>query len=265
MYGTDDTTGSDAGAMRRRDLRKDWAAGRATLGCMLMIPSGFSAELVASAGFDFVVVDWQHGLFGYEGMLSMVQAIGNRATPIVRVSWNDPSLIMRALDAGADGVIVPMVNSPAEAKAAAQACRYAPVGHRSWGPTRSALGVPSFGPQHDNDRVICAVMIETVTAVEQVEEILAVPGVDMAFVGPADLSLSRSGGLEAPGQTPADRALIEKVMAAAERNAVVLGTAVTGAEAARSFLERGFRFIAVHNDAGLLATTAREILLATRQ
>src|SRR5579859_2514387 len=137
MYGT---TEHEDGVMRRRDLRAEWSAGRATLGCMLMIPSAFSAELVAAAGFDFVCVDWQHGLFGHEGMVAMVQAIGSRATPIVRVSWNDPSLIMRALDAGADGVIVPMVNSAAEAEAAARACRYPPVGVRSWGPTRSALG-----------------------------------------------------------------------------------------------------------------------------
>ena len=264
MDETTDTTTGKAGTMRRRDLREDWAAGRATLGCMLMIPSAFSAELVASAGFDFVCVDWQHGLFGYEGMLAMVQAIGDRATPIVRVSWNEPSLIMRALDAGADGVIVPMVNSAGEAEAATSACRYAPVGRRSWGPTRSALGIPDFGPEHDNARVICAVMIETVQAVAQVDEILAVPGVDVAFVGPADLSLSRSGGLEAPGRTPGDVALIEKVMAAAEQHGVVLGTAVSGAEPARLFLDRGFRFVAVHNDAGLLATTARETLLAAK-
>jgi 4-hydroxy-2-oxoheptanedioate aldolase len=262
MYGATDTTKSD-GALRRRDLRVDWSAGNATLGCMLMIPSAFSAELVAAAGYDFVVVDWQHGLFGYEGMLAMVQAIGNRATPIVRVSWNEPSLIMRALDAGADGVIVPMVNSAAEARAAALACRYAPAGNRSWGPTRSALGIPDFGPQMDNDRVICAVMIETVEAVEAADEILAVPGIDVAFVGPADLSLSRSGGLEAPGRTPADSALIEKVMAAAQRHDVVLGTAVSGHEPAQVFLERGFKFVAVHNDAGLLVAAARETLLAT--
>ncbi len=264
MYGTTDSTDGGPAAMRRRDLREDWAAGQATLGCMLMIPSAFSAELVAAAGFDFVCVDWQHGLFGYEGMLSMVQAIGNRATPIVRVSWNEPSLIMRALDAGADGVIVPMVNSAAEAVAATQACRYAPVGNRSWGPTRAALGIPDFGPQHDNGRVICAVMIETVEAVANAEEILAVPGVDVAFVGPADLSLSRSGGLENVGRTPADVALIDKVIAAAHANDVVLGTAVSGAEPARSFLERGFKFVAVHNDAGLLAATARDTLLAAK-
>src|SRR3989442_2154393 len=134
---------------------------------------------MAPAGFGWVCVDLQHGLIGYQEMVAMLQGVALAGVPaLVRVPWNDPSWIMKALDAGAAGVIVPLVNSPAEAAAAAAACRYPPDGYRSWGPVRASLGVADFTPELANRSVVCAVMVETGPAVEQLDQSGSVPGRD---------------------------------------------------------------------------------------
>src|SRR6188472_3307480 len=126
-----------------------------TIGGWCAIPSAFSAEVLACAGFDWVCIDMQHGLIGYDQMTAMIQALDARGVAtLVRVEWNEPSPIMKALDTGAQGVIVPMVNSATEAVAATRACRYPPLGHRSWGPVRASLGDTSFDPESANRRVV---------------------------------------------------------------------------------------------------------------
>jgi 4-hydroxy-2-oxoheptanedioate aldolase len=247
----------------RPGVRELWARDAPAVGLMCSLSSPLSAELVVAAGYDWVCIDTQHGLIGYEQMLGMLQAVGHRVSTFVRVQWNDPSAIMRALDAGADGVIVPMVNTAAEARAAAGAVRYPPSGHRSYGPIRAALGVPDYAPQTENERVICAVMIETDEAVAKVDEILAVPGVDVAFVGPSDLSISIRGGLGATPDGPRDVELITAVLESCARNDVIAGIAVQGAERARRWRDAGFRLLTVHSDAALLAAAARDLLIAT--
>src|ERR1700722_16564974 len=178
----------------KRSPRELWADGKPALGCMLMIPSALSAEIVVAAGYEGVCFGTQHGLMGSETTLSMVQALDQRVTTIIRVAWNEPELIMKALDTGADGVIVPMVNNRADAEAAAQAFRFPPRGIRSWGQIRAALGHPDFSPETENERVFCAVMIETAEAMGNLEEIMSVEGVHAVFVGPSDLSISAMGG-----------------------------------------------------------------------
>src|SRR5437763_12302696 len=145
-----------------RSLRELWKRGEPAWGGWCTIPSPWAAEVMARAGFDYVTVDMQHGLIGYSDMVTMVQAIHAAATTaIVRVPWNQPDHIMRALDAGAQGVIVPMVNSAEEARAAVGACRYPPDGYRSWGPIRASLGVPDYTAGTANRSVVVAIMIET--------------------------------------------------------------------------------------------------------
>jgi 4-hydroxy-2-oxoheptanedioate aldolase len=249
--------------MSRGSLRELWARDEAAIGCFCTLSSPLSAELVAEAGYDWLVVDTQHGLIGYEQMVGILQAVGHRLAAFVRVGWNDPSAIMRALDAGAEGVIVPMVNTAAEAHAVAGAVRYPPRGYRSYGPTRAALGASDFGPESDNERVICAVMIETEEAVANIDEILAVPGVDVAFVGPSDLSLSIRGALEEVAEGPRDVELITAVLESCRRHDVIPGIAVHGAAHARRWRDAGFRLVTVHSDAALLAAAARDLLAAT--
>ncbi|MDP9336385.1 MAG: aldolase/citrate lyase family protein [Actinomycetota bacterium] len=123
--------------MRPNGVREAWAAGRPALGAWLMIPSAFCAEIVAHAKFDWVCVDMQHGVIDYAQMVTMLQAVSSTdVTPLVRVPWNEPGIIGESLDAGARGVIIPMVNSRADAERAVRACRYAPLGARSYGPVR---------------------------------------------------------------------------------------------------------------------------------
>ncbi len=152
-----------------KSLRERWRAGESTVGAWCTIPSTWTAELAARSGHDWVVVDTQHGLIGYDMMLPMLQAISTTGVPsLVRVPWNEPGTIMKALDAGAGGVIVPMINSVAEAEAVVGACRYPPAGFRSMGPTRARV------VDGDWRQPLCIVMVETVQAVEIVDDILHV-------------------------------------------------------------------------------------------
>jgi 4-hydroxy-2-oxoheptanedioate aldolase len=247
-----------------RDLRKI-EEGQAALGVWCTIPSTVTAELMAASGFDWICVDMQHGLLGYEQLVPMLQALPRAIPKIVRVPWNEPGVIGKALDAGADGVIVPLVSSAAEAAAAAGACRYPPHGYRSWGPMRALLDDPTFGPAVENQRVMCMPMIETVEAVENLDEILSVPGVDAAYVGPADLSLSASGALETPGHKPGDRELIDRILDGCRRHDVIPGIAQPGTDNVRRWRQAGFRLLVVDTDFGLLARAAEQMLDEARQ
>lgn len=232
-------------------LRELWESRESTIGGWCRIPSAFSAELMGRAGFDWVCVDTQHGLAGQETMMSMLQAVDGCGIPgLVRVGWNQPDLIMRALDAGAQGVIVPMVNDVAGAKQAAGASRYAPLGYRSWGQARSSLSV-----EMANEGVVCLVMIETPEAVANLSEILAVPGVDGVYVGPSDLAISCG---HSPGDSGPVEPLIAAVQVACKDTARVAGIHCPNAETARRRRSEGFTMMAVANDATLLGAGAAD-------
>src|SRR4029077_16187356 len=148
--------------MRANRLREIWAAGKPAIGGWCNMPGGFSAELMAAQGWDAVTLHTPPGLNGYSEMLAMLQAISTTdATPLVRVSWNQPGEIMRALDAGAYGIICPMVNDAAECAAFVQACRYPPQGFRSSGPIRAAVYAGADYHAHANDQMLALAMIET--------------------------------------------------------------------------------------------------------
>ena len=245
-------------------LREALNGTKPAVGGWCVIPGSFTAELVASAGFDWVCVDVQHGLIGYQEMLAMLQAIAVVGVPsIVRVPWNDPGWIMKALDAGAAGVIVPMVNSPAEAAAAVGACRYPPDGYRSWGPTRASLGAPDYSPQLANRSVICAVMIETVAALEQLAEIVSVPGVDAVFIGPSDFALSMGFGPRT--DEPEHRRLLEGVPAVCRDHGVVAGIACGSAELLARWRQAGYTMLAAPSDMVVLRRAAAEMVETLRR
>ena len=257
------TTDGDAGS--RASLRAMLEAGRATTGGWCAIPDALAAEVMAGAGFDWVCLDTQHGLIDRAAMVAMLNALDAHGVPsLVRVPANDGAAIMAALDAGADGIIVPLVNSAAEAAAAADACRYPPLGHRSWGPVRASLRQPGYAPDTANADVLCIPMIETVDAVEVVEEISAVPGVDALFVGPWDLSLSATNTIETPGRKAVDQELIARVAAAARARGVHLGIACASAEEAGERSEQGFALLALLSDVALLGRAAGDVARAAR-
>jgi 4-hydroxy-2-oxoheptanedioate aldolase len=234
-----------------------------TIGGWCAMPGAFSAELMARCGFDWLCIDTQHGLIGYDQMALMLQAVAITATPaFVRVPWNQPDHIMKALDAGAQGVLVPMVNSAEEARAAVAACRYPPDGYRSWGPIRASLGVSAYSPEVGNRRVVVAVMIETAAGLAAADEILAVPGVDAVYVGPNDLALAH--GLEPGGDAsqPALARPIEAVLDACQRHGVVAGIHCADVEIAQHWRERGFRMLNVASDAVFMRQRATSVVRA---
>ena len=255
----------DAGAPRN-ELRAKLRRGEVTLGLWCAIPSSFLVELVSAMDFDWVCVDTQHGLVGYADMVSMLQAaFAHRMPALVRVAANRPELIMGALDAGAAGVVVPLVNSVEEAARAAEACRYPPLGNRSWGPARAALQRSSYTPEEVNDATICVVMIENPPAVKAAKEILAVPGVDAVYIGPWDLSLSTHGKTPEPGGSEEDSRAIESVLSAAISNGVAPGIACGGLSHVKRWVNAGFKLIAVNSDVGVVVDATSRLLGESRE
>jgi 4-hydroxy-2-oxoheptanedioate aldolase len=236
------------------NLRELWTDQQATFGAWLASASTSSAESAARVGFDYVCIDNQHGAVEYQVTAAMVQAIllgGSR--PIVRVPWNEPGIIGKMLDAGAEAVVVPMVNSVEEAESVVRAGRYPPLGARSFGPVLAGMRDRDYSSVA-NDTVAIIPMIETAQALRNIDDILAVPGVDAIYVGPADLSLSL--GLPPGNNDDRDEftdALIT-IAAACRRVGVVPGIHASGALAERR-LEQGFQMITVSAD--LVAMRAR--------
>ena len=250
--------------MRENTVKTAWRAGRVTYGAWLGIPSSFSAEVVAHQGFDYITVDMQHGLIDYQVAVTMLQAISTtNAIPFVRVPWNEPGIIGKMLDAGAYGIIIPMVNSVAEAQAAAGACRYAPAGYRSFGPVRAAYyGGPDYAVSA-NDEVACIPMIETTRAIAQLDDILAVPGIDAVYVGPADLSLT----LGLPPRMDNGGAFEEARIAISQacgRHSVTAGIHANAA-LAPGHAAAGYRMITVHHDIAAITANAAADLRTARE
>ena len=246
-------------------MKRIWREGGAVLNGWLHIPSSFSAELMAHAGYDSLTVDLQHGASDFDTALAMMQAISTTDTvPIVRVSWNEPGLIMRVLEAGSYGVICPMINTREDAEKFVGACRYPPEGYRSFGPFRATLYGGADYAAHANEAVITMAMIETREALENVDGIMSVPGLDAVFVGPADLGQSLGEGPGMDRTEPAVVEAIDGVLAAARRHGVAAGIFTGSVEYASQMVKKGFRFVTVLSDGRLLASAAGETIAALK-
>lgn len=241
---------------------RDLLTGDAPLyGAWITIPDTFSAELMGAAGFDWVCVDMQHGLTGPDRLAGMLQAIDRTGTPaLVRVPWNQPDHIMRALDAGARGVIVPMVNSAEEARRAVAACRYPPAGNRSWGPLRGLLLDPDFSVESANHNTVCVVMIETREAVAALDEILAVPGIDAVYIGPNDLGVTHGFPPDGAVKDPGHARVVLEVLAACRRHGVVPGIHCSGWQTVVRWRDAGFRMLNTDSDSRFLSAGAQAVL-----
>ncbi len=235
-----------------RRLHTVWQNGGTAVGAFLFTRlDAVALEAIARIGFDYVCIDMQHGLMSFDDVLGMLQAVSaGDATPIVRVASNDPASIGRVLDAGALGVIIPMVNSPEEAARAVAACRYAPAGSRSYGPLRAAIAYGDGYAAEANRNVLCIPMIETAAAVACAEQIVAVPGVDAIYVGPTDLSLTYGLQPLLDNAGPFPDAL-QRIVQACTRNKIIAGIHSNVLLAAARH-EGGFRMVTVSNDVAVL-------------
>ncbi|HXH82102.1 MAG TPA: aldolase/citrate lyase family protein, partial [Candidatus Tectomicrobia bacterium] len=246
-------------AVRANTLRQIWARGGTVVNGWLAIPSAFSAEVMAHQGFDSLTVDMQHGVVDYQTAVTMLQAISTTPViPLARVPWNDPALVMKILDAGAYGVICPMVNTRAQAEALVAACSYPPRGYRSWGPVRASIYAGADYGDHANEQIVVMPMIETAEALENLDDILSVPGVDAIYVGPSDLSLAL--GCK-PRLDQTDAPVVEaqqRIVEACKRHGVVAGIHNATAAYALKMMAIGYQLVTLASDSRFLAARAAE-------
>ncbi|HEX5915163.1 MAG TPA: aldolase/citrate lyase family protein [Rubrobacter sp.] len=249
--------------MRENRLRKIWQEGGTAVNGWLQVPSSFSAEVMAHAGWDSLTIDMQHGPVDYGSLVPMLQAISTTETvPVVRVPWNDPGLIMRVLDAGCYAVICPMIDTREEAEAFVGACRFPPEGYRSNGPYRATLYGGQDYTDHANETVVTMAMIETRQALENLEQILTVEGLDAVFVGPSDLSQSLGHGPGTDRSEPEVVQAIERVLTAAREHGLVAGIFTGSPEYASRMAEKGFQFVTISSDVRLLTAAAAGAIAA---
>ena len=251
--------------MRPNRLREIWARGGAVANGWLAIPNSFSAETMAHQGWDSLTIDLQHGVVDYQAMVTMLQAISTTDTvPVVRVPWLEPGILMKTLDAGAYGVICPMVNTRADAEKLVAYTHYAPRGTRSFGPVRALLYGGADYPQHANDTIVTFAMIETAQALDNLEEILSTPGLDAIYIGPSDLSLALGCKPTFDDLDPKAAEAVQHILARAKAHGVVAGIHNGTPEAALKRIAMGFQFVTVSSDARLMAAGAQQVVTTMR-
>lgn len=247
--------------MRANRLRQIWQSGGAVVNGWLAIPNSFSAETMAHQGWDSLTIDLQHGLVDYQAMVPMLQAISTTDTvPVVRVPWLEPGILMKTLDAGAYGVICPMVNTREDAQNLVAWTHYAPRGTRSFGPVRALLYGGADYPQHANDTIVTFAMIETAKALDNLDDILSVEGLDAIYIGPSDLSLALGCRPVFDDVDPKAADAIDHILARAQAHGVVAGIHNGTPEGALARIAKGFQFVTVSSDARLMAAGAQQVI-----
>jgi 4-hydroxy-2-oxoheptanedioate aldolase len=247
-------------------VKEAWKAGRAVVNGWLAIPNAFSAEMFAKCGWDSVTVDMQHGVQDYLSCVACFQGIQpSGAVPMVRVPWNEPGIIGKVLDAGAYGVICPMINTAAEARALVQYCKYPPAGTRSNGPIRAgAYGSAGAYQKTANDEILVIPMIETRTAVENIREILDVPGIDGIYIGPSDLCFSYGKEPRLDVEDPEILAIYDMLLAETAKRGIAAGLHNATAAYAHRMIRKGFKLVTIANDVGLMVQAATAAVKAAR-
>lgn len=251
--------------MRSNKLREIWADGGTVINGWLSIPNAFSAEIMANQGWDSVTIDTQHGMIDFSRALEMLIGISTTdAVPMARAPWLEPGILMKLLDAGAYGIICPMINTVEDAENLARFTHYAPQGARSFGPLRASLYAGGDYAEKANDSIVVFAMIETKQAVENLEGILAVPGIDAVYIGPSDLSLSLGckpvlDDVEKPVSDA-----IDYILAKTKEHGKVAGIHNGTTQSALMRAEKGFQFVTIATDARLLAVGAQQVVKEMR-
>jgi 4-hydroxy-2-oxoheptanedioate aldolase len=246
--------------MKSNPVRAKLKQGKPSIGTWLTLPDPVAAHLMARVGFDWLTVELEHTPVNLETAATSFAVIAGAGTvPLARVPWNNGENLKRVLDSGAWGVVVPMVNSQKEAEAVVHSTRYAPEGHRSIGGSLHAANFstdPATYYRRANEEILVVVMIEHVRSIANLESILSVPGIDVAFIGPNDLLNSMGKPPAFDSEHPEFRDALKQVVKTACRSGVAPGIHVANARAAQQRLDEGFQFIAVASEAGLMLSAA---------
>jgi 4-hydroxy-2-oxoheptanedioate aldolase len=251
--------------MRENHLRTLWQKDQAAVNGWLAIGNSFSAETMAHQGWDTLTIDLQHGVIDYQAMVPMLQAISTTPTvPIVRVPWLEPGIIMKSLDAGAYGLICPMVNTREDAQKFVAWSSYAPKGTRSFGPIRALLYGGADYPTHANNTIVRFAMIETAQALDNLDAIMSVEGLDAIYIGPSDLSLALGCRPVFDDVDPPVAQAIDHILERATAHGIKAGVHNGIAEGALARIAKGFRFVTIGSDARLMAAGSQQVLAKMR-
>ena len=244
--------------MRPNKIKQMWREGKSTTLGWLSVAHGMTAEVMGRMGFDALCIDMQHGTAELSDLLPMLQAVSQTETvPFVRVAWNEPAAIMKALDLGAYGIIVPLVNNAEEAARAVAACRYPPIGFRSNGPVRAVHYGGGDYVAKANDEIIIMAMIETKEGIANLDAICATPGLDAVYIGPADLSFALGMAPRADNPDPLHMATCDKILAAAHKHGIKCVMHCAAAPFAAGALKRGFDMVMLTSDLSCMVAGAK--------
>ena len=249
--------------MKINHVRAKLKRGEPSVGTWLTLPDTVAARLMARTGFDWLTVELEHTPVNLETAANSFAIIAaSNVAPLARVPWNTGENIKRVLDTGAWGIVVPMVNSRAEAEAAVAAARYAPLGQRSIGGQLHAANFdtdPATYYAKANEQILVVLMAEHIQAIEHADEILSVPGIDVIFIGPNDLhnSMGKPPAFDSEHKEFVDA--VQHVLKTARKHGVAAGIHVLDAATAKRRIGEGFQFIAITSEAGMMLTKAQEI------
>ena len=253
--------------MRKNKLKEIFKKGGSAINGWLQIPNSFTAELMANQNWDSLTLDMQHGVIDYSHAISMLQAISTTdVVPMARVNWNEPGQIMKILDAGAYGIICPMVSNRKEAENFVQACMYPPKGYRSYGPIRGLVyGGPDYADEANNE-ILKFAMIETKESLDNLDEIMQTPGLDGIYIGPADLSLAigEKPSFDKPEGDPVYE-VIMKILEHAKKNKVIAGIQNAQPEYAHKMIKKGFQLVTIGTDQRFMVAAAKAALGTIRK
>ncbi len=248
--------------MRKNKLKELFKKGKAAINGWLQIPNSFTAELMAKQNWDSLTLDMQHGVIDYPNAIGMLQAISTtNVVPMARVNWNEPGQIMKILDAGAYGIICPMVSNKKEAENFVKACMYPPDGYRSYGPIRGLVyGGPDYADEA-NEEILKFAMIETKESLENLDEIMKTPGLDGIYIGPADLSLAigQKPSFDKPEGDPVYKEIM-RILDHAKKNNIIAGIQNGQPEYAEQMIKKGFQLVTIGSDQRYMTAASKTAL-----
>ncbi len=248
--------------MRKNKLKELFKKGKAAINGWLQIPNSFTAELMAKQNWDSLTLDMQHGVIDYPNAIGMLQAISTtNVVPMARVNWNEPGQIMKILDAGAYGIICPMVSNKKEAENFVKACMYPPDGYRSYGPIRGLVYGGSDYADEANEEILKFAMIETKESLENLDEIMKTPGLDGIYIGPADLSLAigQKPSFDKPEGDPVYKEIM-RILDHAKKNNIIAGIQNGQPEYAEQMIKKGFQLVTIGSDQRYMTAASKTAL-----